>query len=273
MKITYLGTAAAEGFPAVFCNCDHCREAKRLGGQNIRTRSQTLINADLLIDFPADTYSHFLHNNIDGDKIQYLLVTHSHLDHFYVDELQMRHGAFAHNMRAETLQIYCGTGVAEKIQKADLDTGKNIALTVLKPFDTVKFGSYTATALPARHHPGDGALMYIIQGDKTILYAHDTGYFHEEVFNYLQSSGLVLDLVSLDCTNVDIPISDKGSHMGLPNIERAVNRLTQMGAITPKTQIVINHFSHNAEPLQSKLETRVAPLGYLVAYDGFSVEV
>ena len=27
MKLTYLGTAAAEGFPAVFCNCEHCREA------------------------------------------------------------------------------------------------------------------------------------------------------------------------------------------------------------------------------------------------------
>ena len=27
MKITFLGTAAAEGFPAIFCNCEHCREA------------------------------------------------------------------------------------------------------------------------------------------------------------------------------------------------------------------------------------------------------
>ena len=24
MKLTYFGTAAAEGFPAVFCNCDYC---------------------------------------------------------------------------------------------------------------------------------------------------------------------------------------------------------------------------------------------------------
>ena len=69
MKLKYLGTAAAEAFPAVFCNCKYCNEARELGGKNIRTRSQAMINDDLLIDFPADTYAHFLQNGIDGEKI------------------------------------------------------------------------------------------------------------------------------------------------------------------------------------------------------------
>ena len=56
MKLTFLGTAAAEGFPAIFCNCEYCKEARKLGGKNIRSRSQTLINDDLLIDLPADSY-------------------------------------------------------------------------------------------------------------------------------------------------------------------------------------------------------------------------
>ena len=62
MKFTFLGTAAAEGFSAVFCNCKYCIEARKLKGKNIRTRSQSLINDDLLVDLPADTYSHFSHN-------------------------------------------------------------------------------------------------------------------------------------------------------------------------------------------------------------------
>ena len=49
MKITFLGTAAAEGIPALFCNCQCCTEARRRGGKNLRTRSQSLINDDLLI--------------------------------------------------------------------------------------------------------------------------------------------------------------------------------------------------------------------------------
>ena len=39
MKIKYLGTGAAEGWPGVFCNCQHCREAREKGGKNICTRS------------------------------------------------------------------------------------------------------------------------------------------------------------------------------------------------------------------------------------------
>ena len=56
MILTFLGTAAAEGVPAVFCNCKFCNEARRLGGKNIRTRSQSIVNDDLLIDIPADTF-------------------------------------------------------------------------------------------------------------------------------------------------------------------------------------------------------------------------
>ncbi len=273
MKLTYLGTAAAEGFPAVFCNCKHCQEARRLKGKNIRTRSQAMINDDLLLDLPADTYSHFLQNDIDGDRIKYLLVTHSHLDHFYGDELLMRYGAFARDMRVDQLAVYCGAGVGNKIQNSGILKPGTVSCQVLNPFDTVTFGDYTVTALPARHHIGDNALFYIIQGDKTILYAHDTGYFYEEVFAFIEQHGYVFDLISLDCTNIDIPISDEGSHMGLDNIQRVVERLEKMGAVTKKTQKVINHFSHNAAPIHHKLEERVQEYGYLVSYDGMCLEV
>ena len=50
MKFTYLGTSSCEGIPALFCNCPRCEGARRLGGKNIRTRTQALINEDLLID-------------------------------------------------------------------------------------------------------------------------------------------------------------------------------------------------------------------------------
>ena len=64
MKIKYLGTAAAEGIPAVFCECETCKKAIELGGKNIRTRSQAIIDDKLLIDFPADTYIHSLQYRI-----------------------------------------------------------------------------------------------------------------------------------------------------------------------------------------------------------------
>ena len=138
MKLTYLGTAAAEGFPALFCNCEYCNEAKRLGGKNIRTRSQALINQDLLIDFPADTYAHFLNNGIKGDMIEHLIVTHAHSDHFYLDDLFMRSGAFAHNMSAPTLNIFCPKTVFEQFTNIPQGT----AVTVLEPYRTYEIGAY-----------------------------------------------------------------------------------------------------------------------------------
>ena len=83
MQFQYLGTAAAEGWPAVFCRCKYCLEAQRLGGKNIRTRSQAIVNDDLLLDLPPDTYMHKLMNNLDLSRVKYLFVTHFHMDHFY----------------------------------------------------------------------------------------------------------------------------------------------------------------------------------------------
>ena len=48
MKLKYLGTAAAEGIPAMFCECNNCKEARRRGGRDLRTRSQALIDGKVL---------------------------------------------------------------------------------------------------------------------------------------------------------------------------------------------------------------------------------
>lgn len=272
MKFTFLGTAAAEGFPAVFCNCKYCKEARALGGKNLRTRSQALVNDDLLIDLPADTYHHFLTNGIEGDRIKYLLITHPHSDHLYMDELDMRSGAFAHDMRAPVLQVYCSGGAYKKLTAARPDP-KGYEINLVKPFETVRLGEYEVTPLPARHSFGDDAVFYVIKGEKTLLYAHDTGFFYEEVFEYLRREKLRFDFITLDCTNVDIKISDEGTHMGVENIERLMKRLDEIGATDENTVKFINHFSHNAAPFMDTLEKRIEPLGFAVSFDGRIVEL
>lgn len=272
MKIQFLGTAAAEGFPAVFCNCEYCQKARELGGKNIRTRSQALINDDLLLDFPADTYHHFLENKIEGDKIKYLFITHSHGDHLYPGDLRLHGHVYAHNMREELFQVYCGSGAYEKISDAGW-LPQGIEVNVIEPYRTVTVGDYEVTALPARHAKGDGALFYVIRGEKTILYAHDTGYFYDEVFAFMEAKGMVFDMISLDCTNVEIPITDEGSHMGVDNVARVLKRLEEIGAVTDKTIKYVNHFSHNGNPQHHILEGLVAKYGCNVSYDGCCVEV
>ena len=70
MKVQYLGTAAAEGWPGMFCHCKNCEEARRRGGRDIRTRCQTLIDDVLFLDFPPDTYYHALQFGIDASAVK-----------------------------------------------------------------------------------------------------------------------------------------------------------------------------------------------------------
>ena len=54
VKITFLGTAAAEGYPNPFCRCENCEGARKVGGRALRKRASALIDDQLLIDFGPD---------------------------------------------------------------------------------------------------------------------------------------------------------------------------------------------------------------------------
>ena len=98
MKIQYLGTAAAEGWPGLFCRCEACRRAGELRGRNVRTRSQALIDGRLLLDFPCETYAHMLLHGVDLPNIHSCLITHCHEDHFYYLDLENRSKGYAQDM-------------------------------------------------------------------------------------------------------------------------------------------------------------------------------
>ena len=73
MKIKILGSGGGEGYPATFCTCEHCEEARKVKGKSLRSLSQTFINDDLLIDFPLDTDAHTVKYGINLGKIENIL--------------------------------------------------------------------------------------------------------------------------------------------------------------------------------------------------------
>ena len=44
MKVTFNGTGASEGFPALFCECEHCKRVRTMDPINFRMRSSCLID-------------------------------------------------------------------------------------------------------------------------------------------------------------------------------------------------------------------------------------
>ena len=276
MKFKYLGTAAAECFPALFCDCEYCKEARKRKGKNIRSRSQAIINEDLLIDLPADTYMHAVNNDLELFKVKYLLLTHEHNDHFCAQELNVRGHWYAPNLK-EKIVIIGSSVVYEKYLKFT-DTMTQVVrglidFKVVNAFEKVSPGDYEITPLPARHGSMTGFIYDIKKGDKRILYAHDTGFFFDSVIQYIKDNSVTYDLISFDCTNCDIPIEDESGHMGFGNVSRLIPLLKNAGAITEKTRLYINHFSHNANPLHEELCESAKKYNLEVSFDGLEINL
>ncbi len=267
MYITYQGTAAAEGVPAVFCDCEHCRFARAAGGKEIRMRSGALIDGKLKIDFGPDAYAQSLRFGHCYVPVEHVLITHSHSDHFAVMDLACIHPPYSH--REKPLTVYGDARVEEKIRPF-LKEGE-MAFVRLKPFETVSVGEYAVTALQAVHAVGSGEepLFYLIERDgKSILYAHDTDLFTDEDMEFLKNRHI--DLISLDCTNGILDLDYIG-HMGITENHEMRARLLANGAADEHTVFVANHFSHNGLVAYEEMLKRLD--GFVVSYDGLTLRV
>ncbi|MDR0670798.1 MAG: hypothetical protein LBF64_00615 [Oscillospiraceae bacterium] len=273
MHIRYLGTGAAEGFPGVFCQCPACRESRAQGGRNVRRRSSMLIDGALLVDLPPDLLSQAAEWKLEMGGIEYLLVTHTHADHFYAAELSNLRAPYCLHAERKKLYIYGSYAVWERMEQV---LGKDelarleplIEFTELKLFTPATFGRYIVTPLQARHCPG--AFIYLIESDgKVLLYANDTGFFPEETWDFLV--GRSVHMVSMDCTN---PVhSDTPNHMTLEDNVTVKRRLFQQKSSTARTRYLATHFSHTSGFLHRPMEERLRLYGIGVAYDGLEVEI
>ena len=279
MKLTFLGTAASEGIPAVWCNCDVCRTAKARGGRNIRTRSQILINTDLLLDFPMDTYMHVLQNKLDLSAVDTVLITHAHMDHCYPQEFILHGAPFAHGMKKPTVHIYGNECVKARFEAAlayeiTPAVAASVPFTPLHAYTSFTTQSgYTVTALPAKHTKGEECLVYAVtQGNRTALFLNDTGILDEETYARASQMGLQFDLVAFDCTYGHRQ-KGEGRHMGSLDAAGERERMKAHALVHERTQYVLTHFSHNCALLHDELAEKEAPLGFTVAYDGLVIEL
>nr|WP_245302831.1 MBL fold metallo-hydrolase [Symbiobacterium terraclitae] len=261
-----MGTAAAEGWPAVWCRCDHCQEARRRGGKDIRTRAGAVVDGVLKIDFGPDTYMQALQQGVDLSRLEHLIVTHTHQDHFAPDDLALRGAVYAHGL-AHDLTVWGGDralAMARRVLAEGRTTGVN--LRRVRPFEPFAAGEFRVTPLLADHNPLETCYIYLIEREgRRLLWGHDTDLFPEETWAYLGAQP-PLHAVVLDATNG--PLTFRGGHMGIGELVDVRRRMLAEGMATAETRFVATHFSHNGGLLHADLEARLGPEGFLVAYDG-----
>lgn len=276
MKIQYLGTAAFEGIPAFFCDCDVCTEARKRGGKNIRTRSQMIIDDRLLVDFPADTYMHFLQYDLPLKDINACIITHSHSDHLYPMDFEARKKGMCNIKHDRALKIYGGRDTYDKTVAAIEKLGISpfdLQAELVNPFETFDADGYTVTALNAAHDPTSTPYIYLIEKDgKILFYSNDTGMYYQDTWDFLATYGKVIDLVSFDCTMGQNETTYYG-HFGFNECVEVRKKFYEMGICDEHTKFVLTHFSHNGKnALYDDMLIAAKENDFELAYDGMVIE-
>ena len=283
MRIQFLGTGASDGFPGLYCNCQLCQKCRELGGKNLRSRQQTLIDDGLLIDFPADTLMHSYNNNLNFSKVHTCLVTHSHEDHLCPSELFNR-GSVGLNTIEKEFTFYGSKKSTEGIKAKEEALKKKGILSVQidEPFKPFEVRGYKVTPLMADHaNAYCGPYIYLIEKDgKAYLHGTDTAYFPEPTFEYLKKIGVHLDAVCMDCTFFTWDhLSKTGvdgcsyGHMSLFCCSQVKERLEEIGVIDETSKLVLVHITHGAGMLHDDMQARADQYGMLVGYDGMVLEI
>ncbi|MCR8643398.1 MBL fold metallo-hydrolase [Paenibacillus sp. N1-5-1-14] len=269
MKVHFLGTAAFEGIPSLFCHCDTCKQSRRLGGKNIRTRTSVLIDQVLKVDFPPDTYYHFLRDGIDLDQVQDLLLTHSHSDHLYAEDLVIRAKGYAQYDESRQIHIY-GHDLPIRSCKELLESEQHhYQMHRILLFETIQTQTAVVTPLLASHAPNETCLVYFIEKDgKAILYGHDSGWFPNSTWDWLK--GKKLDLAILECTTGNA--ARCSGHMNVEDVLGTRDWLMEQDVMKANGKVVVTHFSHNAHLLHDDLVQIFEPNDVIVAYDGMQID-
>lgn len=288
MKLFFLGTAASEGYPNAFCDCENCQQARALGGASLRKRSAALINDDLLIDLGPDLMAGALQHGISLAKLRYCLQTHEHSDHLDPSHFGSRStycGVYGnprlHYFASRGALQYCSRSlradgiVLDTVADGEvLDLGDKINLIVhpIQPFQEFDAGPYHVLSIAANHDPSITAMLYVIEeAGRVLFYATDTGEIAEESWNALKAYGRRFNVVALDHT---FGFGNRSNgHLNREQFLEQVARMRQEGLLAEDARIYAHHLAHHSNPPYPQLVDYAHAHGYEVAYDGLQVEV
>ena len=275
MKLFFLGTGAAEGMPALFCNCAVCANARQNGGRDKRFRTGVLVDNIVRIDLPPDALAQVqAYPRLPLCDLEYLLFTHTHDDHFAARELQYLSPNFA-PCRTAPLRIWGTEQCTERIRTL---MGKffepaPVALCAVTPFETYPVAHLAVTPIAAHHKRDETCLNYLLTDPGTgvtVLYASDTGWYGAETWAFL--AGRRLDAVILEC-GLGVMESGYDGHMTLAGCAAFREKLIGGNGLAPNAPFYLTHVSHTGLLNHDELAERAAPHGMCVAYDGLEITV
>ena len=283
-----IGTGAAEAIPNPFCDCSICENARQTGGRENRTRSSLQVTPALHIDYNPDIYHQALQHNLHLHDLRHILLTHTHCDHFAIDQLGLRE--MGNDQHPEPLCLhlspaaydwaqhyYHSLGVSTVTQSPNTFHVHDLAYHRFPFHETQTIESYQITPFRGNHF-GEGkdenAANYLICDGTTITYyATDTGMFLEETFQALAAH--TIDTLIMECTFGDNRLPPNAGHLDCYSFAKVVEHLYKQGTLHSNSHVYTTHINHKHTLTYAKMVEWFAahplPVPVTVGYDGLDV--
>ena len=254
MEIIFLGTGAAEGIPAINCNCSHCECARREGGKLQRERNAILLKLpdyNMLVETPPNTRG--LINKYQVADLQGIIATHSTFSH--------TGGIKEFEYWQNHLDFLAEPGLFKAIYKEHWTERLEKIMFHIPYFPgaALHFGHFHMIPFAARRHQPIFGLS-INNGEKQIVYTSSTP---NRLTNYARTLMTGADVIIVNTPTFKTPKEDHITLVEAVDLKKEVDA----------GRLVLTAINHNNRP-HDELEEYVRQFpGVTVAYDGMKLEV
>jgi len=254
MKLLFLGTGAGETWPAPFCRCRACRQARRAG--NVLGCASVLVDRQYLFDAPSGLGMNLALLKVELKFPFHIFISHSHQDHFDPQEI---YSARAQCNRAITLYLNrTAAGLLRHYARfnrfRDFSKLPDYQVRVVQPFRPVGVDDRAAVIPILAEHDrtkGEQPLNFILKiGAKSVLYACDTGWYDARSWAAVACHRFAAVILECSCLRTK---TGGRNHLDFEYFGKFVAKLRQTGSITPRTQVLATHFGlHDYDARQAR---------------------
>ena len=271
--IVILGTGAADGVPQPFCACATCADARVRGLQ--RAPSGVLVDGEVLLDAAPGVGVAAARAGVSLADVHTIAVTHAHSDHWFPALLLHRQW----QLGSRPLRLIGPQSVIDEA-RGWLPPDHNMELVAAAPGMRVSAGAHDIVVHPATHGDrgasdapvdpmaAEAVLYSVVTGERSILYACDTGMPDTAVLESVRGAGFDIALIELTFGATGVR---HAGHLDLVTFPSALAELRKVGAISAATDVIAMHLSHHLPP-SDVLERTLADWGARVVPDGTWLE-
>lgn len=280
----FLGTSAAEGIPAPFCQCENCREAREKKGVYQRRRSSFRLSDTMILDLGADAVTQAMEYG-DLTALNHVLVTHTHDDH--LNPHMMMEALWSRRDRSGPLHYYF-TDQAYEIVKCWMENEWILKGMVagwvrdgIVAFHQLQYGERTVidgigvTPFKGNHQGNmkENSALYLLElpDGRKLFYGLDSGPYYPETLEALKNHRI--DILISEATRGTLPHVPGSTHMDLLDVRELAGQLYAQGTLHDESILYLTHVNHHTghDAMMKKVKELEFPVPTIVAYDGLCI--